>query len=111
MKQGVLILFCVAVMVGLTVVFAFQSWEQAAWIAGVVSALVGVLALAVTVWAMARRSSASHPSAWRTGDAMAEGFGSRTVSGVVGGSGEAHDTGAARAVGGGTAVSGVDSGD
>jgi hypothetical protein len=96
----------------LAAALAFVSSGTASLVEGAVSALAGVTATGVAIWAALPRRSGQggHVSiARRTGPATAEGAGSRAVSGVSGANGgTAEHTGSAKATGGGSANSGVD---
>lgn len=70
----------VGVLAGL---FCFLTWDRANQVAGLVSALVAVLALGVAVWTVTTGSSSGSVRVSNTGAATAKGPGSRANSGLV----------------------------
>ncbi|WNE95571.1 hypothetical protein PS467_09610 [Streptomyces luomodiensis] len=99
----------VAVLAG---VFCFLSWDRANQVAGIVSALVGVVALGTGVLALISGRDGAVRVA-NTGPATAVGVGSQantglSVHGSVNGGVEVHGTAEARAENGGRANTGYD---
>ncbi len=95
---------------GLAVVFGFLSWQTVGQVATAVSALAGVAAVGVAIWAAQARGR-GRSVATSTGRATAQ-TGGYATSGIDapardGGDLEARDTGDADAAGGGQAVSGI----
>lgn len=106
----VVVTFVVVAVLG--AVFAVSQWDHASRVATVASALATVAALGVAIWA-ALPGSGRTARVVRSGSATARGQGSRANSGVTGraaqaGQDMASRTGNARAIGGGTANSGVE---
>lgn len=64
-------------------VFCFLSWERADQVAGVISALVSMAALAATLWTLRSGGSGAQVSVSATGPADATGPGSQANSGVI----------------------------
>lgn len=90
-------------------VFSFLSWDRANQVAGIVSALVGVAALGVAIWAALETSTGSGDArvrVSRTGNATARGGGSANTgviiptSGAAGGVMQVDSTGDAESDGG-----------
>lgn len=100
----------VAVLAG---VFCFLSWDRANQVAGIVSALVSVLALGAAVWGLSAGDSRDSLRVASTGAAIATGPGSRAntgavVPGGVRGKVTVKQTADARAEAGGSANSGYE---
>ncbi|KJY26503.1 hypothetical protein [Streptomyces sp. NRRL S-495] len=64
-------------------VFCFLSWDRANQVAGIVSALVAVLALGVAVWTVMAGTGGGSVRVSETGSATAKGQGSRANSGLA----------------------------
>ncbi|MEU0304341.1 hypothetical protein ABZ252_33560 [Streptomyces sp. NPDC006175] len=107
-KRVVLVVTCVVV-AALGWVFAITQWETASRIATVVSALAGMAAVGIGIWAALPGPDRAGVVVRDTGAAQAEGAG-RAVTGYQGsgpaGSVTVERTGDAGTTGGGDAISG-----
>ncbi|QDN87737.1 hypothetical protein FNV68_21890 [Streptomyces sp. S1D4-23] len=70
----------VAILAG---VFSSLSWDRANQVAGIVSALVSILALGAAVWALLSGGNGGSVRVANTGTATATGQGSRANTGIV----------------------------
>jgi len=101
------------VVAGLAGWFAVARWDQASWVATVVSTLAAVAGVGVAVWAALPRSEERAVRVSDTGSSVA-GRGGTATSGLTGpvaglsGRIEVERTGPADASGGGNATTGAD---